>query len=347
MADITAEEAFLKSMKNMADAEAVQYDAVGANGKQTESTSSDEYDPAQAVPENFALSAQDPILSSGAVKQSPTLQPHYRPSSIASNFAATGPQDQAVDEDDGRSQSRSMSGSSSSSSTSINVQTNSVPSQMDVPAESVAEGSASLQIPHDAAGSAQAPTSSAIRSPESVSISAAKNVQSQIHVPIESSPNVVQNGVVDTLPKTTAALPESGPEMQIEPTVEAVLENAAPQEPETKTSNASQNDTAPAMLIPKARLPHDRIGILEDRIHEDPRGDMDAWLSLIDEFRKRGKLDEARATYERFFVVFPAAVSYRPRISLLPTDTLTRPRNGLRMLKWKMNHTSCTLWIAF
>ncbi|KAL9030316.1 MAG: hypothetical protein Q9196_001544 [Gyalolechia fulgens] len=304
MADITAEEAFLKSMKDMADAEAVQYDAVGAIGKQTESTSSDEYDPAQAVPENFSHSAQDPILSHGAVKQS---QSHYRPSSVASNHATTGPQDQAVDEDDGRSQSRSMSGSSSSSSTPINIQTNSVPSQADIPAESVAEGSASLSNPHDAAGSGQAPTSSAIRSPESVSISAAKNVQSPINVPIENSPHVVQNGVVDTLPKTTAAFPDSGLEMQTEPTAEAVLANSAPQDAEIRTSHASQNETAPAMLTPKARLPHDRIGILEDRIQEDPRGDMDAWLSLIDEFRKRGKLDEARATYERFFVVFPAA----------------------------------------
>ncbi|RFU29247.1 hypothetical protein B7463_g7106, partial [Scytalidium lignicola] len=58
---------------------------------------------------------------------------------------------------------------------------------------------------------------------------------------------------------------------------------------------------------PKARLPHDRIGALEDRIKEDPRGDMDAWLSLISEHRKRNKLDDARAVYERFFKVFPTA----------------------------------------
>lgn len=61
--------------------------------------------------------------------------------------------------------------------------------------------------------------------------------------------------------------------------------------------------------VPKARLPHDKTGILEDRIKEDPRGDMEAWLLLISEHRKRNKLDDARAVYERFFTVFPHAVS--------------------------------------
>lgn len=71
------------------------------------------------------------------------------------------------------------------------------------------------------------------------------------------------------------------------------------------------NPTAPSqpVSLPKARLPHDRIGILEDRIKEDPRGDLDAWLSLITEHRKRNKLDDARAVYERFLKLFPQAVS--------------------------------------
>jgi len=48
---------------------------------------------------------------------------------------------------------------------------------------------------------------------------------------------------------------------------------------------------------------------LEDRIADDPRGDIDAWLNLINEFRNRNKLDDARAVYERFFKIFPSAVS--------------------------------------
>lgn len=67
--------------------------------------------------------------------------------------------------------------------------------------------------------------------------------------------------------------------------------------------------TTSTVTVPKARLPHDRAGILEDRIKEDPRGDLEAWLSLISEHRKRNKLDDARAVYDRFFKVFPSAVS--------------------------------------
>ena len=66
---------------------------------------------------------------------------------------------------------------------------------------------------------------------------------------------------------------------------------------------------AASFNMPKARLPLDKVGIFEDRIKEDPRGDIDAWLSLISEHRKRNKIEDARAVYERFFKVFPCAVS--------------------------------------
>ncbi|KAG9244118.1 hypothetical protein BJ878DRAFT_507732 [Calycina marina] len=65
--------------------------------------------------------------------------------------------------------------------------------------------------------------------------------------------------------------------------------------------------SVPAVTVPKARLPHDKIGILEDRIAEDPRGDLEAWRLLIDEHRGRHKLEEAREVYERFIKIFPQA----------------------------------------
>lgn len=73
---------------------------------------------------------------------------------------------------------------------------------------------------------------------------------------------------------------------------------------------AAPHTSVQSTSIPKARLPHDKTGILEDRIKEDPRGDLDAWQSLISEHQKRNKLDEARAVYERFFKVFPQAVRH-------------------------------------
>jgi len=60
----------------------------------------------------------------------------------------------------------------------------------------------------------------------------------------------------------------------------------------------------------RSRLPHDRVGILQDRVDEDPRGDLSAWLELIAEHRGRNRLDSAREVYEQFLKVFPMAVSF-------------------------------------
>jgi cleavage stimulation factor subunit 3 len=76
---------------------------------------------------------------------------------------------------------------------------------------------------------------------------------------------------------------------------------------------SARQSTAPATPVsaslPKARLPQDKVGLLEDRIADDPRGDIEAWLGLIEEHRRRHKYEEARAVFERFFQVFPSAVS--------------------------------------
>ncbi|KAF1839788.1 hypothetical protein BDW02DRAFT_563836 [Decorospora gaudefroyi] len=87
-----------------------------------------------------------------------------------------------------------------------------------------------------------------------------------------------------------------------------------PGAPDVMTLSARQSAApatpapAPASaMLPKARLPQDRVGILEDRIAEDPRGDIEAWLSLIEEHRRRHKHDEARAVFERFLKVFPSS----------------------------------------
>ena len=75
--------------------------------------------------------------------------------------------------------------------------------------------------------------------------------------------------------------------------------------------------TPPITAPPRTRLPHDRVGILEDRIQEDPRGDTDAWLELISEHRNRNKIESAREVYERLFKVFPSAVSVYPIIPVI------------------------------
>lgn len=61
--------------------------------------------------------------------------------------------------------------------------------------------------------------------------------------------------------------------------------------------------------VTMSRLPTDVVGQLEARVKDDPRGELDAWLALIDEHRKRNMIPETRAVYERFFAVFPQSVS--------------------------------------
>ena len=72
---------------------------------------------------------------------------------------------------------------------------------------------------------------------------------------------------------------------------------------------SAQISSSSSAALSKPRLPQDRVGQLEDRIADDPKGDVDAWLDLIALHRSKNKLDDARNVYDRFFEVFPTAVS--------------------------------------
>lgn len=63
-----------------------------------------------------------------------------------------------------------------------------------------------------------------------------------------------------------------------------------------------------APAVPKSRLAHDIVGILEDRIKDDPRGDTAAYLDLIEELKSRNKQDDVRRVYDQYLSVFPLAV---------------------------------------
>jgi len=105
----------------------------------------------------------------------------------------------------------------------------------------------------------------------------------------------------------SSAAPTPTPESPQQPQINMAPTSVAQQPAEA--APAPQVASPPVVVLPKARLPHDRIGILEDRIAADERGDLQAWLELIEEQRRRGKLDEVRKVYDRFFEVFPMAVS--------------------------------------
>lgn len=86
----------------------------------------------------------------------------------------------------------------------------------------------------------------------------------------------------------------------------------------------------------KVRLPNDLIGILEDRIKEDGKGDVDAWLSLIDEYKRRGKSNDVRSVYERFLKAFPLTVSCWVMDHGIFLIVSLRQNNGLPLSNSKM-----------
>lgn len=100
-----------------------------------------------------------------------------------------------------------------------------------------------------------------------------------------------------------------------------------------QTAFAPATSTA---IMPKARLPHDTLGILEDRIKDDPKGDMEAWLSLITEYRSRHKLEEARDAYERFLKAFPQAVCIEVFTNVSFGANIDRVIYGLLTRTWRL-----------
>lgn len=303
-AESDAEAAFINSMQAMNNTGS--YDATGAvREHETDSVSSEEYDPAQAVQspdsnqllldENFK---HDALPSISTVPFAPDLPANVQDSHDSSATKAS---------------SHSASPQSASSSTSsVESHAEGEPLRKadgPIPVEqeqggNVEQSSADGRV--DIYRDLTVPASSLSNS--SINRLSTEDVLIQNDVQDQSASAVVQNGVpapdpissnvptnagatssTDFAPKTTPSLPASHITDQV--------------------PSAAEQAITPSIASSRVRLPHDRVGILEDRIKEDPRGDLDAWLSLIGEYRKRGKLDEARAGYERFFTVFPSSVS--------------------------------------
>lgn len=301
MADEAAEAAFLDAMRAQNDAAGGQEVNGTTSQQQTDSVSDDEYDPAAVLPaESLSTAAQDlavhfsPTSTSAVTPVFPSApQEHYLPTTVS-----------AYDDGQGSDQSRSMSPDSTQSiqgSPPIIAQPegdklkNLPRPKANTNNVGTGEGTVTIGQPLDQASPTMPDTLPASLPTENVSIQ--NDVQG---IPSTES---VQNSVAPSI----SSVPASATDAKATADGKSVAEPAAsaPQPPlETKV------ETAPAVTtsVPKARLPHDRIGILEDRIQADARGDTDAWLTLISEHRQRGKLNDARKAYESFFEVFPSAV---------------------------------------
>ncbi|KAK4612177.1 mRNA 3'-end-processing protein rna14 [Fulvia fulva] len=94
----------------------------------------------------------------------------------------------------------------------------------------------------------------------------------------------------------------------VAPTPVPAAETPAAATPAPQQVQQPPPQTNGAVQQPPARLPHDKVGQLEDRIKDDPKGDTDAWSALIDHYFDKGQYDYAREVYERMLKVFPTAV---------------------------------------
>ena len=329
------ETAFLSSMLAANDSAGNYHMSGGASGQRAESISSDEYDPSQTV--------QTETLPASTVQSTSNNPPLHETLSTASDTPLNPTSTSAAPplREASASLSRSMSRASSETSDSIAITTNQQEPSQTRPKNPVQGGEATRQG-IDVAVSQGGSSSLLPVSDSSPNVSTnhvlADNVPIQNGVQDPKHSDSLQNGVTDTVPNLAAVIPDTGASSHSDSTVKPSETLPAPSVVDTRFSTREDAAT-PVSATPKARLPHDKIGILEDRIKEDPRGDLDAWQNLINEHKKRGKLEDARNVYERFLVVFPSAVRCDPEYLFSNVDVLTicpRLKNGLAMHRWRM-----------
>ena len=255
----------------------------GSSGLNTEMQSSDQYDPVKA--ESAVAPVLSPSTSNAQAFTEPSVDTYQINPSIPDHASQSAPTiSPSVDASpDHQSNSRSMSAESSSASDQ-EIITHQDPQPMS--SNGVSESSAPLTNGASAFAS-----------------QSDSNVPVSVDLPKNASRETVVQGS-DASKVPASPFPEGNVDMPVDTPPQSDLNIPTTNVEATKNPPPS----TPTISLPKARLPHDKIGLLEDRIKEDPRGDIEAWLGLIEEHKKRNKFEDARACYERFFAVFPSAV---------------------------------------
>lgn len=316
MAGSDAEAAFLSSMQDANDAEG-NYEPTGADLElHADSSAEEEYDPSQALQDGFPnlqstypsipFSSTDALVAESKQSTSASANTLVTSPSLPDTFTLrqSTPSLLATMNPSSRSVSRTSAQSNNQSNTSM-PQTNGGSVRVDTEAgEQATKSSANgvMQVGGDNMGPVQRSVSHTPINQLSTNVSIPNAAQDQ------GASGVIQNGVADTVPKSATVISATGVAAHESMTTQTT-QTLPPSQVNVPHASATEEIITPVSAAPRARLPHDRIGILEDRIKDDPRGDMDAWLSLINEHKRRSKLDDARQVYDRYFAVFPSAVS--------------------------------------
>ncbi|KAK4192213.1 hypothetical protein QBC35DRAFT_243635 [Podospora australis] len=169
------------------------------------------------------------------------------------------------------------------------------------------------------------------------------SVPSQASLPHSTSS--LQNSSVAQ--DSAASNPNPSPLAQVKvvaPVHENRIETATPTVPLPAPATGL---TAAGSSLPRAPVAADRLAQLEERIRDDPRGALDAWLALITEQRSRGDLVKTRETYERFFEVFPQAADIWIKYLELELELNNFPEAEAIFGKSLMTNVNVNLWTKY
>ena len=277
MADMDGEDAFLASMGGQEYTPHYEQDM----SQDEEEEEEDDYDPSGLLPEEADKQIAGLEEAETLVSATPVLQPNDQVPSRTASRASQGVQDTAI--------------ATTAASKPVTI--------------------GGFIEEDDEEDGEQAPVSAntngavAVASLKSPSPSQAGSIP---QTPLSANPAAVlspsqAHGVSNML--SNGAVPASNdvPPSEVDGTLEG--KPAAAVQTPVQTPARAAPSIAAAPLLPKARLPNDIIGQFEDRIKEDPKGDIDAWLGLLSHHRLKKRYDDARTVYGRFFEIFPSAVS--------------------------------------
>jgi len=128
-------------------------------------------------------------------------------------------------------------------------------------------------------------------------------------LPTDAVQSTIAPAVSQPALSLTTAQHDEGKQAVISPAADAgTISVAAASKPSVNRSSVPSDSSVVLPAPTSQRLPHDKVGRLEDRIKEDPKADVDAWWELIHHYRDKDQLDNARRVFDRMLEVWPTSV---------------------------------------
>ncbi|KAK0773046.1 mRNA 3'-end-processing protein rna14 [Friedmanniomyces endolithicus] len=134
------------------------------------------------------------------------------------------------------------------------------------------------------------------------------DVTTSTPLPTDAVQSTIAPAVSQPAVSLTTAQRDEGKQAAIPPAADAgTVSVAATSKPSVKNTAAPSDSNAVLATPTTQRLPHDKVGRLEDRIKEDPKADVEAWWELIHHYRDKDQLDNARRVFDRMLEVWPTS----------------------------------------